>query len=263
MLRLLIVAAAIVAGYWTLLFLIQRSIAFPSPSPAGARPRPADAQSIWLESDAGRTEAWFLPPLDPSRGPAGLVLFAHGNAELIDDWPEAFAEPRSWGLAVLLVEYPGYGRSGGRSSRQTIEASFAAAFDWAVARPDIDARRVILYGRSLGGGAVGALSLKRPAAALIFESTFTNTTAFAAGFGAPAFLVRDRFDNLQVIATFRGPRLIVHGNRDEVVPIEHGRRLAAAGGVPLNVLPCGHNDCPRPWQLVKAFLEKAALISTI
>jgi pimeloyl-ACP methyl ester carboxylesterase len=261
MLRLLILAAVIVAIYWALLFLIQRSIAFPAPPPAGAPPRPADAQSIWLESEAGRTEAWFLPPLGPSNGPAGLVLFAHGNAELIDDWPDGFAEPRSWGLAVLLVEYPGYGRSGGRSSRRTIEACFEAAFDWAVARPDIDARRVILYGRSLGGGAVGALSLKRPAAALVFESTFTNTTAFASGFGAPAFLVRDRFDNLHVIAAFQGPRLIVHGSRDEVVPIAHGRRLAAAAGIPLHELPCGHNDCPRPWPIVKAFLETANLIA--
>ena len=261
MLRLLIIAALIVAGYWALLFLSQRSIAFPSPSLGSAPPRPADAEPIWLESEAGRTEAWFLAPTGPSSGPAGLVLFAHGNAELIDDWPAEFAQPRSWGLAVLLVEYPGYGRSGGRASRRTIEASFRSAFDWAAARPDIDSRRIILYGRSIGGGAVGALILKRPAAALILESTFTNTTAFAAGFGAPGFLVLDRFDNLHVITTFRGPRLIVHGKHDEVVPVEHGRRLAAAAGIPLHELPCGHNDCPRPWPIVKTFLEAANLIA--
>jgi fermentation-respiration switch protein FrsA (DUF1100 family) len=260
MIRLLIIAALVIAGYWALLFLIQRSIAFPGRSPSGAAPRPADAESIWLESSAGRTEAWFLPPKGAASGPAPLLLFAHGNGELIDDWPAAFDEPRSWGCAVLLVEYPGYGRSGGRSSRRTIEASFNAAFDWAAARPDIDARRIVLYGRSLGGGAVGALSLNRSAAALIFESTFTNTTAFASGFGAPRFLVRDRFDNLQVVAAFRGPRLIFHGDRDETVPTEHGRRLAAAAGVPLHLLPCGHNDCPRPWPLVRSFLEQANLI---
>jgi pimeloyl-ACP methyl ester carboxylesterase len=194
-------------------------------------------------------------------GPAPILLFAHGNAELINDWPFAFGEPRTWGLAVLLVEYPGYGLSGGSPSQRTIQASFEAAFDWAVAQPDIDARSVILYGRSLGGGAVAALSLTRPAAALVLESTFTSTTAFAAGLGAPWFLVRDRFDNLRAVTSFKRPRLIIHGDRDSIVPTAHGRQLAAAAGVPLHLMPCGHNDCPRPWEVLRTFLAEAGLLA--
>lgn len=260
MTRFLTLAALVIAGYWTLLFIVQRSLAFPAPSLADAPPRPADARPVWIESPEGRTEAWLLPPLSPPAGPAPLLLFAHGNAELIDYWPSEFTEPRTWGLAVLLVEYPGYGRSGGAPSRRTIQATFEAAYGWAASEPELDARRIILYGRSLGGAAVAALSTSRPAAALVLESTFTNTTAFAAGLAAPWFLVRDRFDNLRAVANFRGPRLVLHGDHDDVVPTVHGRRLAAAAGVPLHLMPCGHNDCPRPWAVLRSFLEEASLL---
>lgn len=260
MTRLLTGAAVFLAAYWLLLFLLQRSVIFPAPPTGSAPPRPGDAQQIWLETPAGRTEAWLLPPSGPDRGPAPLVLFAHGNAELIDHWATAFSEPRRWGVAVLLVEYPGYGRSGGSPSRETIARSFEAAFDWAGRQPGIDARRIVLYGRSLGGGAIADLSRTRPAAALVFESSFTTSGALALRFIAPPFLVRDRFDNLGAVRGFGGPKLILHGDHDEVIPTAHGRRLAAAAGVSLELLPCGHNDCARPWPQVHRFLVRAGIL---
>lgn len=260
MTRLLTGAAVFVAAYWLLLFLMQRAMIFPAPAESGP-PRPADAQQIWLKTPAGATEAWFLAPRNPGSGPAPLVLFAHGNAELIDHWPTAFGEPRDWGMAVLLVEYPGYGRSAGSPSQETIGRSFEAAFDWARAQPGIDTGRVVLYGRSLGGGAVAALSLTRPAAALILESSFSTTAALAVRFLAPPFLVRDRFDNLTAIRQFRGPKLILHGDHDEVIPTSHGHHLASAAGVPLELLPCGHNDCERPWSQIRRFLVQAGVLS--
>lgn len=258
--RILLNLVILVAVYWTVLFFAQRALAFPAPPVAGAPSRPVDARVVWLESAAGRTEAWYLPPLGDPADPAPLLLFAHGNAEIIQHWPSAFDEPRRWGMAVLLVEYPGYGNSGGSPSRRSIQQTFEAAFDWAAAQPGIEARRIVAYGRSLGGGAACALTTSRSPAALILESTFTNTTAFAWGLGAPPFLVRDRFDNLSAVTAFRGPRLILHGERDEIVPTKHGRRLALAAGVPLRLMPCGHNDCPRPWGEIRDFLVQHRLL---
>jgi fermentation-respiration switch protein FrsA (DUF1100 family) len=189
-----------------------------------------------------------------------LLLFAHGNAELINHWGQAFAEPRRWGLAVLLVEYPGYGHSGGAPSQGSIQQTFEAAFDWAVNQPTVDSTRIILYGRSLGGGAIAGLSRTRPGAALVLESSFTSAAAMAAAFGAPPFLVRDRFDNLEAVTRFRGPRMILHGDHDRIVPTEHGRRLATAAGVELHLMPCGHNDCARPWAALRAFLQENQLL---
>ena len=124
------------------------------------------------------------------------MLFTHGNGELIDYWPEEFDEPRRWGVGVLLVEYPGYGRSDGTPSETSITEGMLAAYDWARQQAHIDASRIIPYGRSLGGGAAAILSVERPVPALILESSFSSVAAFASGFGAPRFLVRDHFDSV-------------------------------------------------------------------
>jgi len=255
-------AAAVLAGYWLLLFLAQRSLLFPAPGAAGAPARPADAERIWLAAaDGARSEAWFLPAAAPAAAPRPLLVFTHGNGELIDFWPAAFDEPRGWGVGVLLVEYPGYGRSPGHASERTITAGVVAAYDWARTRPDVDPARIVAYGRSVGGGAACQLAARRPVAALILESTFTSIRPFARGFGAPAFLVRDPFDNLAVVRGWRGPLLLLHGSRDDIIAPSHGQALAAAAPqAELHLLPCGHNDCPRQWPLVRAFLDRHGLL---
>ena len=244
----------VIGGYWLFLFLSQRRIMFPAPSTAGAPPRPSDAHQVWLPLDGGRTEAWYFPPLVPTVKPAPLLLFGHGNAELIDYWPDSFQEPRRWGMAVLLVEYPGYGRSQGRPAESTVRSTFLAAYDWATAHEEVDPERIVGYGRSLGGAAIGLLTRERPLAAIILESAFTSTRPFAARFGAPGFLVRDPFDTAEAVKTFRGPLLVLHGEFDDIIPTKHGRELAAAGNGELHLLPCGHNDCPRSWGLILDFL---------
>jgi hypothetical protein len=251
----LLAVVLIIAAYWALLFVGQRSLLFPAPPVAGAPPRPADAEPIWLETSAGRVEAWWLPPTASATGPCPALIFTHGNGELIDYWPDAFEEPRRWGLGVLLVEYPGYGRSQGRPSERTIRETILAADRWAGEQADIDAARIVPYGRSLGGSAAALLAAERPVPALILESAFTSARAFASQFRAPGFLVRDPLDTLAAVRRYGGPILVLHGDRDEIVPTDHGRALAAASPrATLRLLPCGHNDCPRPWAEIRAFL---------
>ena len=255
-LRLLTLALILLVAWWAFLFAVQRKLLFPRPDPAGAPAPPADAQVVWLDTPSGRTEAWLLPPRGQGTGPAPVLLFTHGNAELIDYWPGDLDEPRSWGMAVLLVEYPGYGRSAGEPSEASIAATMRAAFDWVATEPSLDATRIVAYGRSLGGGAIGTLVPGRRPAALVFESAFASTRGFAHGYGAPGFLVRDPFDNLAALRGYRGPVLVLHGEHDEVIPVQHGEALAKAAGVPLQRMPCGHNDCARPWRALREFLHE-------
>ncbi len=258
-----LVAVTLLAAYWALLFFAQRSILYPAPRLMGAAPRPSDAEQIWLNTSFGRVEAWYLPAIRPAQSRSPLMMFTHGNGELIDYWPGEFGEPRRWGFGVLLVEYAGYGRSDGTPSQPSITEGMLAAYDWAVGHPDVDPSRIIPYGRSLGGGAAAVLSLARPVPALILESSFSSVTAFAAGFGAPAFLVRDKFDSVTALKSFTGPILILHGDRDDLVPPQHANALAAAASrATLKFLPCGHNDCPRPWAEVHAFLVEAGLLNS-
>ncbi len=258
----LAVVIGLVLVYWTFLFFWQRSMLFPAPSAAAAPARPPDAQSIWLDIPNGRVEAWYLPPTkQETRAPAPLLVFTHGNGELIDDWPSDFEAPRQWGVGVLLVEYPGYGRSSGSPSERSVTDGVLAAYDWASGQPSVDPRRIIAYGRSVGGGAATALAAARPLAALILESTFTSVAAFASRYGAPALLVRDRFDNLAAVRRFSGPLLILHGEHDETIPVSHGRALHLAQPSSQFVLmPCGHNDCARPWAEIRGFLGRNRLL---
>jgi fermentation-respiration switch protein FrsA (DUF1100 family) len=138
-----------------------------------------------------------------------------------------------------------------------------AAYDWAQRQASIDRSRIIPYGRSLGGGAAAILAEARTVPALILESAFSSVAAFASGFGAPQLLLRDRFDSVAALASFKGPVLILHGDHDEIVPPTHARVLAGASrSATLKFMPCGHNDCPRPWADVRAFLEQNGLLPT-
>ena len=262
MLKSVIRILVVVAVTWVVaLLLLQRKILFPHPR-APSLPPPVPAGGRVLELGEDEVEAWFLPP-NASEGepvPAPVLVFTHGNGELVDHWLPFFNEPRDWGWAVLLVEYPGYGRSGGSPSEASITRTMLEAYDALVSMPEVDPQRIVAYGRSLGGGAACALSLERPLAALVLESSFTSVAAMARSMGVPGFLVLDPFDNLAAVAAFDGPVLVLHGERDEIVPVDEGFQLARAAGVELERLPCGHNDCMRPWPQLRRFLGANGLL---
>jgi fermentation-respiration switch protein FrsA (DUF1100 family) len=261
LLRTLLTALAFAGALFAFACFAGRRVLFPAPPlpREGEWPIGETVQRVWLETPSARSEALLLAAEPRGGEPAPLLLYAHGNGELIDYWAGEFEPLRAAGVSVLLVEYPGYGRSSGSPSQASIAQSMVAAFDWAVAQPGVDRARVAGYGRSLGGGAVCALARERALAALVLESTFTSVTALAAElFHLPGFLVRDPFDNLAAVGAFPGPVLVLHGERDEMIPFEHARRLHAANPrARLHGLPCGHNDCARPWPLIQDFLITA------
>jgi hypothetical protein len=251
--------ALIAVAYLAALYVAQRSLLFPVPLRTPLS-KPGRAEIVSLPIRGGDAHALYLAPAAAFPGPAPLLIFMHGNAELADDWLPEFEEVTTWGVGALLLEYPGYGRSAGSPSERSINAAANAAYDWAQADSRIDGNRLVPYGRSLGGGPAARLAADRKSPALILESSFTSVADFAAQFLAPAFLVRDRFDNRKALSSYRGALLVVHGSRDQIVPIAHGRALAAAvPGSKFYEVPCGHNDCPRPWPLIRSFLEANGL----
>lgn len=251
MIALPLVLVALLLGYWTLIWFVQRSLLYPAPpASAGMRP-PHDAELVWLDAPAGPAEAWLLPALHRGNGnaaPGPAILYAHGNGELIDYLPGRFGPAREAGFAVLLVEYPGYGRSPGRTTEDSIRRTLVAGFDFLAASPEIDPDRIVAFGRSLGGGAIGTLIGQRTVAAVILQSTFRSIVHMSRRLLVPAFLVRDRFDTIGTLERYGGPLLLVHGDRDDIVPLGESKGLhAASPASELIVLPCGHNDCPPSW----------------
>lgn len=260
--------AAAYLGWLALLFTFQRSLQYPGagiPAPPEP-PRVAGLEVRWLDLPFGRVETWFLPATGTDGRPAPAVVFAHGNGELMDGWPDELAPFRAMGVGVLLVEYPGYGRSAGSPTQDSITDAFVAAYDGLVADTRVDASRVVVLGQSLGGGAACALLGKRPIAAAILQSTFTSARVFARRYLAPGFLVRDPFDNAAALRAFPGPVLVLHGTRDPLVPLSEGRALASASRRARFVPYDSGHDYWHPdrlpfWRDVETFLRETGVLA--
>jgi uncharacterized protein len=253
-------------GYF---WLAQRSILFPThmlPVPPAPAEGYAGMEQLWLETQQGAVEAWYLPPHTWDAGqPAPLIIMGHGNGELIDFWIEPVTELRRMGIGVLLVEYPGYGRSAGNPSQTGITETFLAGYDAMLEHPDVDPARIVLFGRSVGAAAVAILSTLRPSAALILFSTFTSIRDLATERYLLPIGVRDPFDTINAVRNYSEPVLVIHGTQDRLIPYAHGVRLyeAAADGE-LVSLPCGHNNCVSRWdafwQSLRPFLIQAGVL---
>ncbi len=250
--------------YCGILFFLQRQMLFPrhiAGSPPYVKPKIPGMERIWLDCGGKKVESWLLPAYTK---PYPVVIFAHGNGEIIDIWAHEMSYFNKMGLGVLLVEYPGYGRSQGKPTQKSVTETFVAAYDMLLSRNDTDSSKIIFFGRSLGGGAVCQLAKKRKAAAIILMSCFTSARSFARSYFAPGFLVLDAFDNLSVIKNYKGPALVIHGKYDEVIPYSHGKKLAKAAKAQLITYDCGHNDCPPRWDIfwqdIKKFLMESKII---
>ncbi len=256
-------------GYALVLFLLQRRMLFPGGERVPERGASSDlgpgVHRVRLELYSGLVEAWYMEP-EETGAPGPALVFAHGNAELIEDWT-ALGELTQFGLGVLLVEFPGYGHSEGQPSRSDIGEAFKAGYDWLVARPEVDPERVVVMGRSIGGGVATDLAASRPTRALILQSTFSSVSRMAwEAFKAPGLLLRDAFDNEKVLRSFDGPVLLMHGVHDDVIPFTHARALAAdRPDAELIEWDCAHNDCPPDWDAfisdVTNFLADHSVIS--
>ncbi len=266
--RITLALAGIYLAYCTLLFVFQRQMLFPRHMTATLANMPErfpQLERIWLKLPGMRVESWFLAAHVQGQ-PAPAIILTHGNAETIDFLPEEFHPFAARKVALMMVEFPGYGRSEGAPSQPAITAAMQKAYDVLVARPDVDADRIILMGRSLGAGAACQLAARRPSHALILISPFTSVAAYAPRYLVPPFLVKDPFDNLAVIREYQQPVLIIHGIRDAVVPYRHGQTLAAAAlDGKLVSFDSDHNDLitdsARFWQEIDAFFRQIQLFS--
>jgi fermentation-respiration switch protein FrsA (DUF1100 family) len=270
--RILWTIARIVLGSYLLWCLVlsacQTSMIFPrdlagTPFTEGAMPR--GIERWWVTAaDGSKVEAWFLaPPLDATErsGPAPAVIIFHGNAELIDHISDYADWYRRRGYAVLVPEYRGYGRSAGTPSQAAITEDMLAFEAKLVARPEVDPKRVIYHGRSLGSAVAAQLSERKPPAALVLEAPFLSINAMAARYFVPGFIVKHPFRTDKVLPALNRPVLILHSTDDEIVPYSHGAKLhKLTPGSRLIDLSGSHNSAlaslPQYWSSIDAFLNE-------
>ena len=171
------------------------------------------------------------------------ILFSHGNAEDLGDLRYFLTDLRDAGFSVLAYDYRGYGLSSRRvPSERNAYDDLAAAYEHLTRTLGVPPKRVILHGRSLGGGIASELASRHPAAGLILESTFVS--AFRVAVPRRIFPF-DRFGTERRLREVRAPVLVIHGTRDEVIPFWHGARLLERANPPKQhfwVEGAGHND---------------------
>lgn len=265
---LLSIAGALVAMTALMLVFERRLIYVPfralelQPAVFGLR----HEETFLVAEDGVRLHAWLLP----LEGATRTVLVCNGNAgNMSYRLDRAVEMQRRLGVSVLLFDYRGYGRSEGSPDEQGTYRDARAAYQYLVETRRVSAKDLVLFGESLGAAIAVQVALERPAGALIIESAFTSIPDMARSaypFLPPVGpLIRTRYETLGKVPKLALPLLVLHGERDEIVPLAQGRRLFEAAGGPKRffVIPgAGHNDTyvtggEAYWRALREFLEAA------
>jgi len=170
------------------------------------------------------------------------ILYSHGNAEDLGDIRGMVARYPERGFSIMAYDYRGYGTSAGAPSEEAARADIEAVYDRLILKNRVRPDRIILYGRSVGGGPSVDLAARRPVAGLILESTFVSI--FRVMTRIPVFPF-DKFDNQRKIGRIACPVLVIHGTKDEVIPFWHGEKLFRQAREPklmLKVEGADHNN---------------------
>jgi len=232
------------SGYGALYLIAGRMAYFPLKYPEGEWQLQAQigATEVWLRTAGGlRLNAWWVPSSD-----ARLVtLFLHGNAGNLTHREGHLREITAAGSAVLILDYRGYGKSGGRPTERGLYEDAAAGYRYLIDR-GYRAAQIIVHGESLGCAVAVDLAAREPCAGVVLEAPFTSGADMAQSV-LPVFgpLLFRGFDARRKIGHVRAPLLVMAGDRDEVVPHELSRALFAAAPEPKifwEIPGAGHND---------------------
>ena len=255
-----------VLGYGALLgalFYWQRSLLyFPDPlrRPPAANGLPQAEEVELRAADGTRLTAWHAPP----REGMPVVLYFQGNGGGLDLRARRFGRILGEGLGLLALNYRGYGGSEGKPTEDGLLQDAEAAYQFAASR--YGAERIVLWGESLGTGVAVALAASRPVARVLLESPYTSAADIAASiywYVPVRLLMRDQFRSDERIGKVSAPVLVLHGERDAIVPIRFGERLYAMIQSPkkfIRLPAAGHNDHDDHggFEQVKGFLAGAA-----
>ncbi len=265
---LLLAAGLALPGCAALLEPLEQSFLFRN------RPASPERYAALLERDRGIEEV-RLTAADGTRlhgllkrapgardGERYPLVIVFGGVARETSWMAGWGEkPAAWGW--LLVNYRGYGLSEGRPSERLLLEDARQIFDWAAARADIDARHIVVLGRSLGSHVAVSLAAQRPVRAAILTTPFDSLSALGERrypMLPVGLLLGGRYDSAALAPKISVPGLFVIAADDEVTPPPHGEALALAWAGPKKLvsLPGGHRSVEwrqEYWRAVAEFLR--------
>jgi fermentation-respiration switch protein FrsA (DUF1100 family) len=196
-------------------------------------------EEVWFQAaDGARLFGWYVE----AQADRPVILWCHGNAGNVIHRLDNLKRLYQLGLSVFLFDYRGYGRSQGRPS------DALGAHDYLTRTRMIRPERIVLFGRSLGAAVAGEVAAQKPAAGLILESSFPSIEAVAKFHygGLPVhWLLGADFTLIDRLPQLSLPKLIIHGDKDDIIPLELGRQVFEAAKPPkfFYVIPgADHNN---------------------
>lgn len=156
-----------------------------------------------------------------------LILYFHGNAEDLGLCYTFCTIIRDlFQVHILAVEYPGYGICPGPCSDTGIMANALAAMRFVTETLHWSCDDIKLLGRSLGTGPTVALATMYDVAGVILVSPFLSIREiFRCQVGAVAGFITERFPNHELAGKILSPTLIIHGQLDALIPLQHGKQI--------------------------------------
>jgi pimeloyl-ACP methyl ester carboxylesterase len=202
-------------------------------------PPPGVEETVLTSADGTPIHTWFTAPAG-WKPEAGALLYSHGNAGNLSGRADMILFlQEQLGTAVLIYDYPGYGKSGGKPSEAGCYAAGDAAYAYLTEVKKVSGERIILYGGSLGGAMAIEMATHHPHRAVVLVATFTSFPDMAQ-FNFPwlpgRWLVRNQFLSINKIKTLHTPIFIAHGTADQIVPFKQGERLFASANEPKQFL---------------------------
>lgn len=208
------------------------------PDPARVAPSAAGlngvTETIIEAPDGARLIAWRAA----ARDGRPTLLYFHGNAGNLAGRAARFGRYQALGFGILMLSYRGYSGSTGRPSEADNVADARLAYDTLVAS-GVQPARIVLYGESLGSGVAVQLAAERFVGAVVLDAPYTSVVEMAL-LAYPYLPVRplliDRYESDRHIKRVSAPVLVLHGERDSVIPVRMGRALHAAASEPKQLL---------------------------
>ena len=202
-------------------------------------------QDILFQSvDGVNLHGWFVP----TPGARATLLWFHGNAGNLSHRLDNIQRLLPLNLNIFIFDYRGYGKSEGEPDENGIYKDSQAAYNMVLELEGVSVNSLFLFGRSLGGICATETALNNPARGLILESTFTSASDMSRKI-IPliplGWAIRSKLDAINKVTELKLPKLFLHGDRDEVVPFDLGRKLYEEASDPKSfyiIQGAGHND---------------------
>jgi uncharacterized protein len=257
----LIAVVAIAIGIPAVAWLAQDSLIF-FPQPAGAMSHlPAhSAPMIVAGADGTRLAGWIVAG---NKLPAPAVIYFGGNAEEVSHTLADPRWPRQW--TIVALNYRGYGASEGKPGERELAADALAIYDAVAARDDVDSKRIVVFGRSLGTALAARVAAERAVAGVILVSPYDSLVAVGSHhypWLPVSLLLRHRFEAEAYARRCRMPLLAIVASSDTIIPVGRSRALydVWAGPKDWQVVPgADHNTLggmPAFWNSVTEFLAQ-------